>query len=178
MDTVISGYLDKIKPVIKLELRNIDIKNIPCDIRLKAPSTVVNITSDGQTFGGSATSANVALINPAVRVSVPKILANINENTVEILNTPVTIDKIKTNISGKISNYLTQKINLDFVTTGDIKSALKGDIDMSKQALNLVYSTTDLSTIIIPMFDKSKMSFQGRINITDNMTKKKIIGTW
>ena len=79
------------------------------------------------------------------------------------------IDKIKINVSGKIKNYLKDKMTLDFVTTGDIKSDLIGDINMAKQTLGLNYATTAPSTIIVPMFDKSKMTFSGNIGITGNM---------
>ena len=177
MDTVIKGKLDKINPVIKLDITNLDLKNIPTDFRLKAPSTAVNITSDGQTFGGNAVSKNIKLINPALTVSANEIKANITPDTIEITNTPVTIEKIKTNVSGKITNYLTEKIGLDFVSTGDIKSTLKGDMNIVKQTLNLVYQTTDLSEIIIPMFDRSKLSFKGKLNITGSMMNPIVSGS-
>ena len=176
MDTVIKGKLEKINPIIKLNIANLDIKNIPSDLRLKAPSTVIDITSDGVTFGGNASSTNVKLINPALTAFAPVIKANITPEVIEITQTPVTIEKIKTNISGKVTNYLTEKIGLDFVSTGDIKSTLKGDMNIAKQTLNLVYSTTDLSEIVVPMFDKSKLSFKGKMNITGNMTNPIITG--
>ncbi len=177
MDAIIKGSLDKINPIIKLSIDNLDLKNIPADLRLKAPSTKVDITSDGKTFGGSANSTNVQLINPALKVKGALIKANISPDVIEITPTPVTIEKIKTNISGKITNYLTEKIGLDFVSSGDIKSTLNGDMNIAKQTLNFVYQTTDLSEIIIPMFDRSKMSFKGKINITGNMMNPIISGS-
>lgn len=177
MDAIIKGKLDQIKPVIKLNIANIDLKNIPSDIRVKAPSTSVNITSDGVTFGGNALSNNIMLINPALKVLMPQVKANIKEDVIEITQTPVTIENIKTNVSGKITNYLTEKIGLDFVTTGDIKSTLKGDMNTSKQTLNLTYATTELSTIVIPLFDKSKLSFTGKIGITGSMMNPILSGT-
>lgn len=177
MDTIIKGKLDKINPVIKLDITNLDLKNLPSDLRLKAPKTTVNITSDGKTFGGTASANDVKLINPALTISAKTIKANINPETIEITKTPVFIDKNNTVIEGKITNYLTDKIGLDFTSTGDIKSTLKGILNMPKQTLNLVYQTTDLSEIIIPLFDKSKLSFWGKINITGNMTNPEINGT-
>ncbi len=177
MDTVIKGKLDKISPLIKLNLSNVDLKNIPLDIRLVAPSTNVDIKSDGVTFTGNAVSSSIKLINPALTVSIPNLKANILPHNIEITQTPVMIEKIKTNVSGNITNYLTEKIGLDFVSTGDIKSTLKGDINIAKQTLALTYATTELSNIIIPMFDKSKLSFKGKINITGNMLNPIISGT-
>ena len=177
MNAIIKGKLESINPIIKLSIDNLDLKNIPADLRLKAPLTKVDITSDGKTFGGSASSMNVKLINPAFTASAQTIKANITPDTIDVTPTAVNIEKIKTNVSGKITNYLTEKIGLDFVTTGDIKSTLKGDMNIVKQTLNLVYQTTELSEIIIPMFDKSKLSFKGKINITGNMMNPIISGS-
>lgn len=177
MDAIIRGKLDKVNPVIKLSIDNLDLKNIPTDLRLKAPSTKIDITSDGKTFGGSASSSDVKLINPALTVSAQIIKANILPDVIEIIPASVMIEKNKTTISGKITNYLTEKIGLDFVSTEDIKSTLKGDMNVAKQTLNLVYQTTELSTIIVPMFDKSKLSFKGKLNITGNMMNPIISGS-
>ena len=103
-----------------------------------------------------------------ITISVPKAVANINQDVIEITQTPVKIEKINFNVSGTIKNYLTEKIALNFVTTGDIKSTLTGDMNAVKQTLNLVFNAQN-STIVVPMFDKSKMTFNGNIGISGNM---------
>lgn len=173
----IVGKLDKIKPNAKIILNNITIKNIPSDITLNLPHTNIDIESDGKTFWGKATSSNIKAINPALTVFVPNIIANIDEKVIEITNTPISADKIKFNIYGKIKNYLTERISLDFKTTGDIKSILTGDMNIIKQTLNLVYATTENSEIIIPMFDKSKMIFNANISISGSMMNPILSGT-
>ena len=177
MKADIKGRLDKINPQIKIDLNNINVKNIPSNTTLKLPSTTVGLTSDGKTFSGNATSSNVLVSNPCAKVSIPKINATIKETEIEISQTPVTIEKINLNVSGKINNYLTEKMNLDFITTGDIKSKLSGTVNSVKQTLNLIYETTDSSTIIIPMFDKSKMTFTGNIHISGNMLNPTLNGS-
>ena len=177
MDAMIKGKLNDIKPVLQIDIGNLDLKNIPSDIRLNAPETSLNITSDGKTFTGTAKSYNAKLINPALTVSAKLIAADITPDVITVMQTPVMIEKNNTVISGKITNYLTEKIGLDFVSTGDIKSTLKGDMNVAKQILNLVYQTTDLSEIIIPLFDKSKLSFKGKLNITGSMTNPIITGS-
>ena len=115
-----------------------------------------------------ATLTNLLLSNPMASISVPKITADIKEDEIEISQTAVKVEKINFNVSGKIKNYLTEKISLNFVTTGDIKSTLSGDMNIVKQTLNLIFMAQN-STIIVPMFDKSKMTFNGNISITGNM---------
>ena len=173
----IVGKLDKIKPTAKIALNNIDIKNIPSNTTLKLPNTNIDIITDGQSFSGTAVSESIKLINPAAGVSIPKISANIRPDVIEITQTPVKIEKISCNISGKIKNYLTEKITLDFASTGDIKAKLTGDMNIVRQTLNLIFATTNDSTIIIPMFDKSKMTFNGNIGITGNMLNPILSGT-
>jgi len=165
----IVGKLDSIKPTAKVILNNLDIKNVPANTVLKLPNTTVDIISDGKTFSGNAVSTNIKAINPAATVNVPKITANIMPDYIEITQTPVSVEKINFNVMGKVKNYLTEKIVLDFLTTGDIKSTLKGDMNIVKQTLNLVYATTSDSTIVVPMFDKSKLTFNCNIGIGGEM---------
>ena len=178
MKVDVTGKPEKINPVANINLENIDIKNIPTNTILKAPSTLVNIVSDGKTFSGTAKSINIKAINPAATVSVPTLGMNIKPEILEITQTPVTIDHIHSNVSGKITNYLTEKIGLDFTTTGDIKSKLVGDMNVNKMTLNLNYATTEASTIIIPMFDKSKLTFTGNLGIFGSMMNPQLKGSF
>ena len=174
----IAGKLDSIKPTAKVILTNVDVKNLPSDLRFKIPNTNVNIVSDGKTFSGNAVSTGVFVINPALTVSIPKINAVIKEDAIEISQTPVTAEKINLKVIGKIKNYLSEKITLDFASAGDIRSTLKGDLNVVKQTLNLNFSAPETNTIIIPMFDKSKMSFTSNIAITGSMMNPQLNGTF
>ncbi|MCQ2743868.1 MAG: hypothetical protein MJ230_03610 [bacterium] len=172
----ILGKLDSIKPTAKIILSNLDIKNIPSNTVLKLPLTDINIITDGKTFSGNAISTSVKAVNPAATVNIPKISINIKENVIEITQTPVKVEKINFNVSGKIKDYLSEKISLDFVTTGDIKSSLSGNINVIKQTLNLLFNTTQNSTIVIPMFDKSKMTFNCNLSVTGSMLNPQVSG--
>ena len=173
----IVGKLDSIKPTAKVILSNLDIKNIPLNTVLKLPLTNIDIITDGQAFSGTATSSNIKAVNPAATVNIPKLSANIKEDVIEITQTPVKVEKINFTTSGKIKNYMTEKITLDFVTTGDIKSKLTGDLNVLKQTLGLNYSTTENSVIVVPMFDKSKMIFNANLGITGSMLNPQVSGT-
>lgn len=176
MKADIQGRLDKIKPVLKLDIEDINIKNLPSNTALIVPQTAVNITAEGESFQGSAQSSGIRVNNPCAKVTIPSVSADIGTEEIVISETPVTVEKINVNISGKIKNYLTEKIGLDFITSGDIKSTLTGDMNVPKQTLNLVYATTEPSTIIIPMFDKSKMTFSGNVGITGAMVNPVLKG--
>ena len=124
--------------------------------------------------------ATVTLNNfkfPMAFLTIPRAEAKIGEKDIQITNTPVIVDKINFNVSGKISDYLAEKMALNFVTAGDIKSTLTGDINVYKQTLNLVYDVPASSNIVVPMFAKSKMTFNGKINMTGNMMNPQLSGT-
>ncbi len=173
----ILGKLDSIKPTAKVELNNIDIKNIPSNTVVKLPATNINIATDGQTFSGSANSTNIKAINPVATVNIPKLSADIKENIIEITQTPVKVEKINFSTHGKINNYLSEKISLDFSTTGDVVSKLTGDLNTAKQTLNLNYMTTQDSKIVVPMFDKSKLVFNANLGINGSMLNPQVSGT-
>lgn len=172
----IVGKLDKIKPTAKVILNNIDINNIPSNTTVKLPTTEVNIVADGEAFSGTALCTNAKAINPAATVNIPKLSANINQAVIEITQTPVKVENINFNVSGKIKNYMEEKIALDFITTGDIKSKLSGDMNVVKQTLNLVFATTQDSSIVVPMFDKSKMIFNANLGIAGSMMNPQVSG--
>lgn len=173
----IVGKLDSIKPTAKIILNSLNIKNIPSNTVIKLPSTNINIIADGQNFSGTAASTNIKAINPVATVDIPNLSANIREDVIEITKTPVKVEKINFTTNGKIKNYLSEKIILDFVTAGDIKSKLSGDLNTVKQTLNLEFVTTDNSTIVIPMFDKSKMVFNANLGITGSMLNPQLSGS-
>ena len=172
----IVGKLDSIKPNTKIILSNLDIKNLPSNTVIKLPATDINMLADGQNLSGTILSKNIKAINPAATVDIPTISANIKGNDIEISQTPVKVENINFTTSGKIKNYMAEKMTLDFITTGDIKSKLTGDINSVKQTLNLIYATTQDSTIVVPMFDKSKMVFNANLNITGHMTNPQVAG--
>ncbi len=173
----IVGKLDKIKPTCKIRVNGVNIKNLPSNTTLSLPKTTVDILADGAKISGNAVSENAKIINPAATVTVPKLVANINESEIEITQTSVQIEKIMLNVAGKIKDYMTPKIGLDFVTTGDIKSTLKGGVNLNKGSLDLVFAAPQNSTIIVPMFDKSRLTFNGNIAITGNMMNPVLSGT-
>ena len=121
-------FVEMAKNNAKVSLDNIDIKNVPLNTVLKLPRTNVDIIADGQSFSGVAVAENIQVINPAAGVSVPKVSANIKPDVIEITETPVKVEKINFNVSGKIKNYLTEKIALDFVVS-NISSKILGVIN-------------------------------------------------
>lgn len=148
--------------------------NINGQVNLKA-DIVGKLDKINPTATAGVNNLVIKNIPANIVISVPKAQANINQDVIEITQTPLKVEKINFNVNGTIKNYLTEKIALNFTTTGDIKAALTGDINAVKQTLNLVFNAQN-STIIVPMFDKSKMTFNGNIGIAGNMMNPHLSG--
>lgn len=88
------------------------------------------------------------------------------------------IDKIKLIVSGKLKNYLTDKIILDIQTGGNIKSYLTGTVNPILQKTNLNYSIPSPCTFPIPGFSNSKMQAQGNLSILGPIANPKLNGTF
>ncbi len=149
--------------------------NINGQVNLKA-DIVGKLDKINPTATAGVNNLVIKNIPANISVTVPKAQANITQDVIEVTQTPVKIEKINFNVNGTIKNYLTEKIALNFVTTGDIKSTLTGDMNAAKSLLNLVFNAQD-STIVVPMFDKSKMIFNGNIAISGNMMNPILSGT-
>lgn len=172
--------IDNINADVALNNNNINIKNIGFSI-LNQPLKIFGTISEKAVADVHVNAENLSLRDLAIACGQGALLKDIDLSggvtlksnilgkldklniTADVLSN-VKVDKINFNVAGKIKNDL----SLDFVTTGDIKSTLTGNINAQKQTLNLNFKAND-SEIIVPMFDKSKMRFNGNVLITGNM---------
>jgi len=176
LNAEIKGKLAEITPIANISLNNISIKNIPANTIINMPKTDVKIIADKKGFSGNLISTGSKIMSSGINISIPNLKANINNDYIELLQTPITADRINLTLAGKIKNYMTEKMVLDFVTTGDVKSTLSGSVNMAKQTLNLVFASPNNNTIIIPFFPKSKMTFNGNTTISGNMMNPVLSG--
>ena len=168
LNVSIVGKLNSAKPKVDVSIDNLNIKNIPSKTTLLIPISKINITSDQKTFRGSAQISATKIINPAATVSAPKITVLIEEKTITVNPSAVTVDKINFDTSGVIKNYLSEKMTLDFKTHGDINSQLNGHFNSKNQNLNLTYSIPEFCTVQIPGFTNSKLKARGHVAIVGN----------
>ena len=172
----IVGKLNNIEPAVKVLLNDINIENIPSNTSLLLPNTKVELLANIVGYSGGLESSYIKIINPAATVSIPIVKGEITTKEILLDKTAVKVENIDFNVQGKIKNYLSEKVEFDFVTDGDIISKLYGTINLIKQTLNLTYDAQN-SEIVIPMFDKSRMSFNGLLSINGDMLNPNISGT-
>lgn len=178
MNATLKGRLDNPSPNVNISIDNLNLKNIPTASVVVMQNSTVKLYSEKKAFKGSATANNFKVINPAAAVSVPSASAVINPKEIIINPTNVSIDKIKISVSGKIKDYLTNKVILDINTGGQIQSSLTGEVKPISQKLNLNYSIPSVCTIPIPGFANSKLQAKGSVAITGAMANPYLKGTF
>lgn len=162
---------DMTSPLISgnVDVLNLKLKNIPSDIVLSFHPLNLNLETTKNGFMGTAKVQGVKLINPAVSVSIPTVIANLDQNKIEVQKTKTYFGKNEFYLSGTISDYLKEKILLDFLTEGKLNSSLTGSINPYNMTIGLNYSISENSEIIIPSFDKSKVVVSGSTSIQGSM---------
>lgn len=179
LNASLTNKLSNPNAIVNLSVNNLNLKNLPTASSVIMPNLNVKLKSDKKLFTGNASLSNLKIINPAAVVSIPKSSATIQPSEITIINpTGVSIDKIKLIVSGKIKNYLSEKITLDIATGGNIKSTLKGEINTKTQNLDLNYSIPSPCTIPIPGFINSKLQAKGNVAIFGSMINPKLKGTF
>lgn len=161
-----------------VRLQNIDLKNIPADLRLTINPVDIKLDTTKTGFSGSINANGLKVVNPAVSLTADKIAANINEKQIEILDTIVYLGKNKLTLFGSISDYLTSKINFNLATKGELNSKLTGYINPYDMLLALNYSIPNVSKIIIPGFDKSIVKVKGSVDIQDSLFNPVLKGSF
>ena len=152
-----------------VDIYNLNLKNKPADIILTLNPVNINLKTTESGYSGKITAQNINLSNPALNMSAQSIQADIDENKICFKKSPVYIGDNLVDIEGNISDYIKENIRLDFITSNNIQSVLKGYINPYKMNMNIDYNILNNANIIIPGFDKSKLSLTGSVNISGDM---------
>ena len=148
-----------------IDVVNFKLKNIPSDILLSFNPLNLDLKTTKTGFMGNAKAQNIKLENPAFFAYIPSLVANLDENKIDIQNSKTYFGKNEFNLKGTISDYLKEKIILAFKTEGKLNSNLQGFINPYKMTLGLDFAIPTNSQIIIPGFDKSIVDINGAVSI-------------
>ena len=153
-----------------VDINNLNLKNIPSDIALSVSPINIKLNTTKSGFAGTVKSGDLKLTNPALKVIAYSPSATVSEKAIVISDTRTAIEKNEVTLSGSVSDYMSDKIGLNFNTKGQINSNLSGHINPYKMTLDLKYVIPSLSAIIVPGFDKSKLNTTGSVNISGSMS--------
>ncbi len=158
-----------------ININNFNVKNIPSDTVLSFSPANIRLKTTKNGYTGTFDASSIVINNPALKVTAPNVKGAVDEKTIVLSDTKVSAEKNNFTLNGKITDYMTDKIGLDFNTTGNLTSNLKGSVNPNKMTADLIYSVPDVSTLVIPGFDKSLLKFSGNTAISgkfDNLILK------
>ena len=181
-NVLLKGRLDNITPEVNVSVDNVDLKNIPSNTSLKAPKSVLELLTDGKTASGKVSVSDAKIINPIACVSVPSVKLSLGDKDINIDSAYLLYNNARIDVSGKISDYLTQNLNLD-ITAKDIKNGgaayLKGSVNdlYSSQKLNLNLNIPNNISFEIPGLKDSVMTLNGNLDITGSVLNPDLNGS-
>lgn len=164
--TLIKGRLDKIKPKVDLSIDNINVKNIPSNTLLTLKNSSINLYTDGKLTGGSINFNDAKVINPAFQITAPKAELTLDEKDINVKSAYLLYENNRIDITGKILDYMTPDLKLDFTAKGLGTVNLNGIFNTLSQKLNLHLYTTNTISMSIPGIKNSNLKADTDITIT------------
>lgn len=152
---LLKGRLDKAVPVINVTVSDINLRNRKTKTQVKIAKAVIDTKSKKEDKGEGQVKLTQLKIIPSTKslISAPTISLLFNKNNIEIEKTYLYIDKIKTNLSGKISDINTQpKLN------------------------NVLIDIPNQITVPIQGYSGSKMNLKGKLSLNGDLYKPEISG--
>ena len=122
IDASLGGKLNKLLPVIDVNLNNLVVKNIPTATTLELPKINLSLLSDGTSFEGLLNIVGLRLINPMAVLSMSDSKIEIDEENINILTTYLLLNNSTLNFSGAITDYMTDKLAMNITGSGTIPS--------------------------------------------------------
>ena len=120
LNASLKGKLDKPEPKVKLLVNNVNIKNIPSDTTVSLGNTNVDITAETNKIKGLVSLSQLRIVNPMAVVSVPETQVTISEKDIVIDKAYALLNNSRIDVTGKIADYMTKKINFDIKANGNI----------------------------------------------------------
>lgn len=141
LNGTIKGKLDTIKPLINVNVENINLYNKPNKARI----ILSNAKAEAQTTGAKTNGIMQIqglkiLVGGLPTFSIPNSKISFDENNINFDNAYVNLNNSKINILGQVKNYNSPKMNIDITAEGmlganDIKSSLDKSLQSTVKAV-------------------------------------------
>lgn len=123
IDASLGGKLNKLLPVIDVNLNNLVVKNVPSATTLELPKINLSLLSDGTSFEGLLNIIGLRVVNPMAVLSMSDSKIEIDEDNINILTTYLLLNNSSMNFSGTITDYMTDKLAMNITGNGNILAA-------------------------------------------------------
>ena len=123
MDAHIKGNLSSIKPTVNMTINNVDVNNKPSGTKIILPTAKIKINSNGKTFDGNILASKLSVINPMIKLIIPESDITIGEKDININKAYIMLDNSRIDVTGKITNYISDKLKIDISANGELLAA-------------------------------------------------------
>lgn len=155
-------------PDFNMNLNGVNYKDVPSN-------TVLNVSSV-DIAKNIINVLNAKITNPAAVVTVPNAKVIVTDNEININSASLVYDVLRFNITGAISDYLTQNIKLDLTAKSNGEGHLTGSVK-NYDTLDLNITTPKTFSLEIPGFKKSNLKADADIHIFGNAANPQLKGT-
>lgn len=122
MNANVKGKLNSIKPELVASVDALNLYNKPAQLSVSLDKAEVIANYDGKTAGGEVDVNTLSLVHPMSKISVPTTKIVIDPKNINIKDSYLMFNNSKIDITGIVTNYLSDKLHMDLKAAGNLKS--------------------------------------------------------
>lgn len=123
MNANIKGKLNSIKPELVASVDALNLYNKPAQLSVGLNKAEVTANYDGKTAAGEVNVNALNLTHPMSKIAVPTTKVVIDPKNINIKDSYLLFNNSRIDITGVVTNYLSDKLHMDLKASGNLKSS-------------------------------------------------------
>ena len=123
MNANVKGKLNSIKPELVASVDALNLYNRPAQLSVGLNKAEVTANYDGKTAAGEVNVNALNLIHPMSKIAVPTTKVVIDPKNINIKDSYLLFNNSRIDITGAVTNYLSDKLHMDLKASGNLKSS-------------------------------------------------------
>lgn len=122
MNANVKGKLNSIKPELVASVDDLNLYNKPAQLSVGLNKAEVTANYDGKTASGEVNVNALNLTHPMSKIAVPTTKVVIDPKSINIKDSYLMFNNSRIDITGVVTNYLSDKLHMDLKASGNLKS--------------------------------------------------------
>ncbi len=122
MNANVKGKLNSIKPELVASVDALNLYNRPAQLSVGLNKAEVTANYDGKTAAGEVNVNALNLTHPMSKIAVPTTKVVIDPKNINIKDSYLMFNNSRIDITGVVTNYLSDKLHMDLKASGNLKS--------------------------------------------------------
>ena len=123
MNATVKGKLNSIKPELVASVDALNLYNKSAQLSVALNKAQVTAQYDGKSASGDVSISSFGVVHPMAKISVPTSKILIDSKDINIKDSYLMFNNSRIDITGAVTNYLSDKLHIDLKASGNIKSA-------------------------------------------------------